>query len=78
MATQIFEEGGAQERAENARLSSFVGAMAISDLVKTTLGPKGMNKILQSGSTGEVMTTNDGATILKSIAIGAAELKRGT
>jgi TCP-1/cpn60 chaperonin family len=35
--------------------------------VKTTLGPKGMNKILQSASTGEIQITNDGATILKSI-----------
>ncbi|RYG55440.1 hypothetical protein EON66_05300 [archaeon] len=33
---------------ENARMSSFVGAIAIADLVKTTLGPKGMDKILQS------------------------------
>jgi hypothetical protein len=29
-------------------MSSFVGAIAIADLVKTTLGPKGMDKILQS------------------------------
>lgn len=41
--------------------------MALGDLVKSTLGPKGMNKILQSASTGEIMVTNDGATILKSI-----------
>lgn len=41
--------------------------MAIGDVVKSTLGPKGMNKILQSGSTGEIQITNDGATILKSI-----------
>ena len=27
---------------------SFVGAIAVADLVKTTLGPKGMDKILQS------------------------------
>ena len=37
-----------EERAETARLSSFVGAMAIGDLVKSTLGPKGMDKILMS------------------------------
>lgn len=36
-----------EERGENARLSSFVGAMALGDLVKSTLGPKGMNKILR-------------------------------
>lgn len=52
-----------------ARLSSFVGALALGDLVKSTLGPKGMNKILHSTSTGEITVTNDGATILKSIAL---------
>lgn len=36
------------EQGESARMSSFVGAIAIADLVKTTLGPKGMDKILQS------------------------------
>ena len=56
-----------QERAENARLSSFVGALALGDLVKSTLGPKGMNKILQSIGSNEIVVTNDGATILKSI-----------
>lgn len=35
-------------KGESARMSSFVGAIAIADLVKTTLGPKGMDKILQS------------------------------
>jgi len=30
------------ERGENARLSSFIGAIAVADLVKSTLGPKGM------------------------------------
>lgn len=52
-------------------MSSFVGAIAIADLVKTTLGPKGMDKILQSISTqnGDIQVTNDGATILRSIII---------
>jgi len=31
-----------------------VGALALGDLVKSTLGPKGMNKILQSGSSGDI------------------------
>ncbi|MCP4748308.1 MAG: hypothetical protein GY874_19550, partial [Desulfobacteraceae bacterium] len=50
---------------ENARLSSFVGAIAIADLVKTTLGPKGMDKILQRISEHDqsISVTNDGATI---------------
>lgn len=49
---------------------SFVGAIAVADLVKTTLGPKGMDKILQSMSEQgrkTITVTNDGATILKSI-----------
>ncbi|RPB24863.1 T-complex protein 1 subunit beta [Terfezia boudieri ATCC MYA-4762] len=73
--TQIFEEGVQEEKGENARLSAFVGAIAVGDLVKTTLGPKGMDKILQSASTGEIMVTNDGATILKSIALDNAAAK---
>ncbi|QRW01738.1 TCP-1/cpn60 chaperonin family (T-complex protein 1) [Ceratobasidium sp. AG-Ba] len=71
----IFGEEATEERAETARLSSFVGAMAIGDMVKSTLGPKGMNKILQSGSTGDVNVTNDGATILKSIQLDNAAAK---
>ncbi|VDD83131.1 unnamed protein product [Mesocestoides corti] len=60
-------QGADEEKAETARLSSFMGAIAIGDLVKTTLGPKGMDKILLGSETFEV--TNDGATILKSIGI---------
>eukprot|EP00933_Yihiella_yeosuensis_P050097 TRINITY_DN47865_c0_g1_i1.p1 TRINITY_DN47865_c0_g1~~TRINITY_DN47865_c0_g1_i1.p1 ORF type:complete len:563 (+),score=175.51 TRINITY_DN47865_c0_g1_i1:164-1690(+) len=52
---------------------AFIGAIAIGDLVKSTLGPKGMDKILQpmGGGAAEKLTgatvTNDGATILKSV-----------
>lgn len=64
----ILSHGATEEKGENARMASFVGAVAVADLVKTTLGPKGMDKILQSMSRGhEVTITNDGATILKSI-----------
>jgi T-complex protein 1 subunit beta len=52
-----------------ARLQSFVGAIAVGDMVRSTLGPKGMDKILTSmsqGPTGNIQVTNDGATILKS------------
>jgi T-complex protein 1 subunit beta len=60
-----------EEKGEIARLSSFVGAIAIADLVKTTLGPKGMDKILKPQGPGpgndSITVTNDGATILKSI-----------
>ena len=43
---RIMKNNADEEKAEVARLSSFVGAMAIGDLVKSTLGPKGMDKIL--------------------------------
>lgn len=46
--TQIFQSDVTEEKGENARLSAFVGAIAVGDLVKSTLGPKGMDKILQS------------------------------
>uniref|UniRef100_A0A7S3VIK5 CCT-beta n=1 Tax=Dunaliella tertiolecta TaxID=3047 RepID=A0A7S3VIK5_DUNTE len=66
----VLAQGVQEERGEDARLSAFVGAVAIAELVKTTLGPKGMDKILQSMSKGnEVTVTNDGATILKSVYI---------
>jgi len=64
-----------EERAENARLSSFVGALALGDLVKSTLGPKGMNKILQSVGSNQLVVTNDGATILRSIHLDNAAAK---
>ncbi|KIP12785.1 hypothetical protein PHLGIDRAFT_123858 [Phlebiopsis gigantea 11061_1 CR5-6] len=75
MSMNIFGAEATEEKAENARLSSFVGALALGDLVKSTLGPKGMNKILQSGSTGDITVTNDGATILKSIQLDNAAAK---
>lgn len=71
----IFGAEATEEKAENARLSSFVGALALGDLVKSTLGPKGMNKILQSASSGDINVTNDGATILKSIQLDNAAAK---
>ncbi|KAI3464744.1 hypothetical protein Pfo_021407 [Paulownia fortunei] len=66
----LFKDEATEEKGERARMASFIGAMAIADLVKTTLGPKGMDKILQSTGRGHSVTvTNDGATILKSLHI---------
>ncbi|KAG5182620.1 chaperonin Cpn60/TCP-1 family [Tribonema minus] len=78
MATEaVLNEQAQVDKGDNARLSSFVGAIAIADLVKTTLGPKGMDKILQSmGSRdGSVSVTNDGATILRAIHVDNAAAK---
>lgn len=75
----ILKYGGMEERGEMARLNSFVGAIALADLVKTTLGPKGMDKILKSMGAGpndsKVSVTNDGATILSSIHLDNAAAK---
>lgn len=66
----VLSAGGEEERAETARMSSFIGAIAIGDLVKTTLGPKGMDKILYSMSNkNNIQVTNDGATILRSVGV---------
>lgn len=68
MSVQILGEHATEERGENARMLAFVGAIAVGDLVKSTLGPKGMDKLLQSLSDpNKLMVTNDGATILKLI-----------
>lgn len=68
---EIYKEGAGEDKGELARLQAFIGAIAIGDLVKSTLGPKGMDKILQpaggGGPTSNATVTNDGATILKSV-----------
>lgn len=68
---RILKNQAMEEKAEIARMSSFIGAIAIGDLVKSTLGPKGMDKILVSAgrNAGSVEVTNDGATILRSVGV---------
>ncbi|XP_014205253.1 T-complex protein 1 subunit delta [Copidosoma floridanum] len=48
------------------RFSNISAAKAVSYAIRTSLGPKGMDKMIQA-SNGEVTITNDGATILKEI-----------
>ncbi|RLF28722.1 MAG: thermosome subunit [Thermoplasmata archaeon] len=62
----ILKEGTKREKGKGAQLNNIMAARAISDAVKTTLGPKGMDKMLVD-SMGDVVVTNDGATILKEI-----------
>lgn len=68
---KVLKGEASEEKGELARLTSFVGAMAVADLVKTTLGPKGMDKILRPSGPGpqdgKITVTNDGATILRSM-----------
>merc|ERR1711959_394588 len=65
----ILSDNAEDAKGATARLQSFVGAIAICDLVKSTLGPMGMDKILMSTSGQNMKVTNDGATILKSVCV---------
>lgn len=62
----ILREGTKREKGRGAQSNNIMAARAISDAVKSTLGPKGMDKMLVD-SMGDVVITNDGATILKEI-----------
>lgn len=50
------------------RLSNMTAAKAISDAIRTSLGPRGMDKMIQTAD-GNVTVSNDGATILKSMSV---------
>ena len=57
-----------KEKPQEVRRGNIVAACAVSEAVRTSLGPKGMDKMIQTG-TGEVILTNDGATILKHLSV---------
>ena len=56
------------DKPDEVRRSNLSAAKAVSDAVRTSLGPKGMDKMIQTAN-GEVVITNDGATILKHMAV---------
>jgi thermosome len=62
----ILKEGTKRERGKDAQYDNIMAARAIADAVRSTLGPKGMDKMLVD-SMGDVVITNDGVTILKEI-----------
>jgi len=43
-------------------------SLAVADAIRTSLGPRGMDKMIQ-GASGDVTITNDGATILKQMSV---------
>lgn len=53
-----------KSKATDIRNSNINAAKAVADAIRTSLGPRGMDKMIQAGN-GEVTITNDGATILK-------------
>lgn len=62
----ILKEGSSQVRGNEAQRNNIYAAKLIAEVVKTSLGPRGMDKMLVD-SLGDVTITNDGATILKEI-----------
>ncbi|ABS54842.1 chaperonin Cpn60/TCP-1 [Methanoregula boonei 6A8] len=64
----ILRQGTTRNRGEEAQHSNIMAAKAIANAVRTTLGPRGMDKMLVS-STGDIVITNDGATILSEISV---------
>jgi thermosome len=62
----LLKEGSTQSRGREAQRNNITAARLIAEVVKTSLGPRGMDKMLVD-SLGDVTITNDGATILKEI-----------
>ena len=66
MPVLILKEGASQTKGRDAQKNNIAAAKLISEVVKSSLGPRGMDKMLVDGL-GDVTITNDGATILKEI-----------
>src|SRR2546426_12583987 len=64
----ILKEGTARDRGKGAQYNNIAAARAVADAVRSTLGPRGMDKMLFD-SLGDVTITNDGVTILKEIEV---------
>ena len=64
----IMNEDSSRKVGRDAQRNNIMAARIVADTVKTTLGPKGMDKMLVS-STGDITVTNDGVTILEEMEI---------
>lgn len=63
----IMKEGSKRDTGKEAQRRNILAAKAVAEAVRTTLGPKGMDKMLIAGE--EATITNDGATILREMDI---------
>ncbi|MCJ2532769.1 MAG: TCP-1/cpn60 chaperonin family protein [Candidatus Thermoplasmatota archaeon] len=64
----VLKEGTESTKGKTAHSNNIMAARAVADAVRSTLGPKGMDKMLVDGM-GDIVITNDGATILKELDI---------
>jgi thermosome len=62
----VLKESALQQKGRDAQKNNITAAKLVADLVRTSLGPRGLDKMLVD-SIGDVTITNDGATILKEI-----------
>ena len=66
MPVLILKEGSTQTKGRDAQKNNITAAKLIAEIVRSSLGPRGMDKMLVD-TLGDVTITNDGATILKEI-----------
>jgi len=66
MPVVLLKEGGTETKGRDAQKNNIAACKIIAEIVQTSLGPRGMDKMLVD-SLGDVTITNDGATILKEI-----------
>jgi thermosome len=64
----VLREGTESTKGRTAHSNNILAARTVADAVRSTLGPKGMDKMLVD-SMGDIVITNDGATILKELDI---------
>ena len=62
----VLKESALQEKGKDAQKNNIMAAKMVADIVKSSVGPRGLDKMLVD-SLGDVTITNDGATILKEI-----------
>ncbi|KAF1986223.1 T-complex protein 1 [Aulographum hederae CBS 113979] len=75
MATAQIAGGGAgnaafrdKEKPQAVRMANITAARAVADAIRTSLGPRGMDKMIQTGK-GETIITNDGNTMLRDMSV---------
>jgi chaperonin GroEL (HSP60 family) len=64
----ILKEGTSRSRGKEAQRNNIMAARVVGEVLRTTLGPRGMDKMLID-NLGDITITNDGATILKEIEV---------
>src|ERR1051325_9459604 len=64
----VLKEGTSETKGNQAQRNNITAAKTVAEIVRTSLGPRGMDKMLVD-NLGEVTITNDGATILKEIEV---------